>query len=256
MVERDSHDALPTPCPRCRNRLRTLAIHGDRFTDSNGRDMTLSADSSDAPAGNDQPSPSRRFQRLVPLDAIPELVRRHEAGESFRQIAEDYGVSGRRVNQLVNAALKRRRAESVRVENLKRGDQPAPIGNTYTLKHGLGSSRTMAPYQALAEEWAAQRWPNLDQTRRHLVADLAADVERVRDWKQNADIMVEVPVERSGRRVKVWDLHPAVDKTDRRADRLWRMIAELDAEQRERNSAHPQATIDAVLAELAEGDEP
>lgn len=108
--------------------------------------------------------------------------------------------------------------------------------------HGLRSRVVMAPLREQAEQWALERWPQLDDTRRHLVASLAARVERVRIWSDDNDILI------GGSRRPV-RTHPVVDSCDRWEARLDQMIARLDAEQRQGND-DPQAAIDAVLAEL------
>jgi hypothetical protein len=89
--------------------------------------------------------------------------------------------------------------------------------------HGLQSKRIMVPLRQQAEAWARDRWPWLDDTRIHLVSDLAARVERVRVWSDENDILI-------GRSQRVTRAHPVVDSADRWAQRLDGMIDKLDAE--------------------------
>ena len=212
---------------------------------------------------DDQAKPANPVgQRVVPISAHGDIVGRARAGEPQQRIAVDYGITQGRVSQIVRAhgglhatgpTSLDADARSRSLANLKDAP-PAPRGNLRHLKHGVRSERVMAPYRARAIEWAEARWPWLDPTRRELVADLAARCQRVVDWSNEGDVLVEVP-SGPGSRIKVWQAHPIVSDADKWQSRLWNLIGDLDAEQRERDSAHPQASIDAVLAELAEGDE-
>jgi hypothetical protein len=85
---------------------------------------------------------------------------------------------------------------AAQLKNLNRNGRP--------LIHGLGCERIMVPLRQQAEQWAWDRWPWLDATRVALVADLAARVQRVREWTDSNDILVG----RSGRSTSA---HPIVD---------------------------------------------
>lgn len=109
-----------------------------------------------------------------------------------------------------------------------RAAQLANLTGSRPPSHGLRSRVVMAPLREQAEEWARVRWPNLDDTRRHLVASLAARVERVRIWSDSNDILI-------GGSRRPARTHPVVDSCDRWEARLDQMIRTLDVEQAERD---------------------
>ena len=163
---------------------------------------------SDPPAETRTASEQTQFQPRVPVSEHKTIVERHKRGESLREIAADYPVGPARIGQIIRKATAPRygatsldpgaRARSL--ANLRPAPPVPELGNTRRMVHGLRSPRVMAPYQAAAEAWALARWPNVDETRRHMVADLAADIERVREWKVDEDIMVEIrPVRVAGK---------------------------------------------------------
>jgi len=104
----------------------------------------------------------------------------------------------------------------------------------------------MVPLRAEAERWATVRWPWLDAARRHLVADLAARVERVRAWSEENDILIG----RSGRTTRA---HPVVVDADRWAQRLEALIGKYDDEARLRERSTTDSS--ALELELAGGAE-
>lgn len=84
-----------------------------------------------------------------------------------------------------------------------RAAQLANLNGSRPPSHGLRSRVVMAPLREQAEEWALKRWPQLDDTRRHLVASLAARVERVRIWSDSNDILIGGVVVRFAR-IRLW----------------------------------------------------
>jgi hypothetical protein len=103
------------------------------------------------------------------------------------------------------------------------------------LTHGTNSQVVLAPLRKQADDWALDRWPWLDDTRRALVADLAARIRRVEIWADENDILFR----RGTRSVRA---HPIVDSADRWQARLDGLIRQLDAEQRERD--RPESLIE------------
>jgi hypothetical protein len=131
----------------------------------------------------------------------------------------------------------------------------APAGNRRAATHGLSDAvnrglmtSVMAPLYRDAEAWAEDRWPWLDETRRKLVAFLAAKVDRVKVWTvdEGSDIL-----DRRGKHTV--RAHPIIDSGDRWEARLWGLIRELDAEQRERERVDPFAELEAIAVELEAG---
>ena len=59
---------------------------------------------------------------------------------------------------------------------------------TRTPTHGTQSTVLLQPLIEQAEQWARAQWPFLTDARLHLVALLAAKVERVRLWAAGNDI--------------------------------------------------------------------
>jgi hypothetical protein len=108
--------------------------------------------------------------------------------------------------------------------------------------HGARTQQKLAPLREQALEWSRERWPQLDDARRALVADLAARIRRIELWADESDILL--------RRKTGVDVHPAVVHADRWQARLDALIERLDGEQRERERAI--VTGEAFGAELEE----
>jgi hypothetical protein len=105
--------------------------------------------------------------------------------------------------------------------NMQRPGQPSNA-----LVHGVHSEYKLGPLRREALDWSRERWPWLDDTRRALVADLAARIRRVELWADGADILLK-------RKTGV-SAHPVVADADRWQARLDSLIERLDGEQRER----------------------
>jgi hypothetical protein len=133
------------------------------------------------------------------------------------------------------------KTEEGRRRQLGNMQQPGQPSNA--LVHGVHADHKLAPLRREALEWSRERWPWLDDTRRALVADLAARIRRVEIWADGADILL--------RRKTGVHVHPVVADADRWQARLESLIERLDAEQRERAAGRGE-TLESVLAELAE----
>jgi hypothetical protein len=115
------------------------------------------------------------------------------------------------------------------------------------LTHGAHSQVVLAPLRAEAEAWARRRWPWLDDTRVHVVAGIAAKVERIGQWEDENDV-----IHRRGQRaVRV---HPVVESGVAWARHLEALVSKYDAEAEARRAADVDAEVEAAWqAELEEG---
>lgn len=177
-----------------------------------------------------------RLSRDTRRARVHELYHEHEL--SIRQIADRLGVG----RSTVHTDLKAPRPVISPVPNLQTDDgRPvagAEVGNTRALQHGVHSPRVLAPLREAHTKRLAARYPDLDDQRLYLLADLAAKREAGNNWLDRQGGVV---------RNDDGDVYAVVVQVERWSAREWSIVTELERESAERKP------FDALREFAAEG---
>lgn len=124
------------------------------------------------------------------------------------------------------------------------GPPPAPAGNDRAMTHGATAEKRLAPIRDEMAVTLRERWPWLDEIRLALLADRMARFESARRWldEQPGGVV----------RDEKGDVFPIVDRSEKWANRIEALVADLEQEHRVRQAQ--AGGVDAYLA--ANPDEP